>query len=213
MLGGLADSFVCCSCGRQEEELIKRKRELEARRGTGKRAHSTPPGTPSGHSTPSTAPSLATERVLFASPSSQRDSQPCGVGISFSVDGSGMMRVESLVHGGPAYTSGMVRRDDVLVEVDGCDVTGMPVETVGGLITGPQNTYVTMGFERTVRSEGGQPATSQVVTVEMVRVHIRDITRSLSQGELLQHLSYQHSHGSVTPRADPQCACAPQGSS
>ena len=50
----------------------------------------------------------------------------CGLGVSLRVDEGGDCRVGRLEPGGAAARSGLVQAGDVLVEVDGTPVRGMP---------------------------------------------------------------------------------------
>ncbi len=59
----------------------------------------------------------------------------CGLGVSLRVDEGGDYRVGRLEPGGAAARSGLVRAGDVLVEVDGAPVRGMPY--AGCALTAP----------------------------------------------------------------------------
>jgi len=66
------------------------------------------------------------------------------------VDASGAPKlfIAALASGGPADLNGRVKEGDVLVSIDGVDVTNMPVEELGDHILGPQGSNVVIGVNR-----------------------------------------------------------------
>jgi C-terminal processing protease CtpA/Prc len=56
--------------------------------------------------------------------------QPAGIGVVFKVGQDKGMYVKALSPDGPAYASGLVQVDDLLMTVNGKDVFGKPVTEV-----------------------------------------------------------------------------------
>ena len=72
-----------------------------------------------------------------------------GVGIFFQQDSeTNEVFVKTIVKGGAADRSGVLRVGDVVVRVDHDNVEGQPLSTLRSRILGGQGTYVTLGFRR-----------------------------------------------------------------
>uniref|UniRef100_A0A7S4P6I8 PDZ domain-containing protein n=1 Tax=Guillardia theta TaxID=55529 RepID=A0A7S4P6I8_GUITH len=72
-----------------------------------------------------------------------------GVGIFFQQDSdSNEVFVKTIVKGGSADRSGVIRMGDVVVRVDHDNVEGQPLAILRTGILGTQGTYVTLGFRR-----------------------------------------------------------------
>ena len=80
-----------------------------------------------------------------------------GVGIVFSTDAGGALRVKGLAPGGPASLTGLIMPGDCLVEIDGRDVYRQSVAKVQDEVVGVINSTVTLGFRR-----GGEGRVHQV---------------------------------------------------
>ncbi len=76
-----------------------------------------------------------------------------GVGIFFLQEKAGKFYVASLVKGGSAERSGVIREGDVIVKVNGEDLTNKPLSALRGWILGPQGSYVTLAFQRSTGTE------------------------------------------------------------
>ncbi len=86
-----------------------------------------------------------------------------GVGM-FCVFEKGSIVVRQVLDGMSAQLSGRVSKDDVIFSVDGCDVDGMTLDTVRGMLVGDEGTYVTVGFLRKMPGGG-----SERFTVDLLR--------------------------------------------
>jgi len=72
-----------------------------------------------------------------------------GVGIFFQQDSdTNEVFVKTIVTGGSADRSGVIRVSDVVVRVDHDNVEGQPLSTLRSRILGRQGSYVTLGFRR-----------------------------------------------------------------
>jgi len=77
-----------------------------------------------------------------------------GVGIFFQQEPqSGKVYVASIVQGGSADRSGVIRINDVIVKVDDEDVQGQPLSNLRNLILGKQGSYVVLAFRRVTGTE------------------------------------------------------------
>lgn len=72
-----------------------------------------------------------------------------GVGVQIEFNEQSYVRVVSPLEGTPAQRAG-IRTGDLIKFVDGKDVFGLTLDQVVDLITGPANTKVTLGIERTM---------------------------------------------------------------
>eukprot|EP00960_Hanusia_phi_P076161 768523-Hanusia_phi.AAC.9 len=96
---------------------------------------------------------LSNERLGIVGNVMSNKRSKCGCGIIFAADTRGALVVDGLVPGGSAEASGLLRRGDVLVEVDGMDVYCKPVGQVGPLLLGPPGSRVSLGLTRNVDGE------------------------------------------------------------
>jgi C-terminal processing protease CtpA/Prc len=64
--------------------------------------------------------------------------QDSGVGIFLAPNRSGQFIVTRVTPGGTAHRSGKVHIGDILLAVNGSGLEGIPVDTVRGMIVGPQ---------------------------------------------------------------------------
>lgn len=71
-----------------------------------------------------------------------------GCGIIFMMDPRGAMIVDALVPFGPASRSGLLKRGDVLIDVDGVNVYRKPVVVVGPLLLGENGSTVRLALDR-----------------------------------------------------------------
>ena len=77
-----------------------------------------------------------------------------GVGIVFSVDEWGGLRVKHLIAGGPAAMSQEVTLGDVLYEIDGLDVYQKSVDEIQQVVMGPKDSVVTLGWKNSANLSG-----------------------------------------------------------
>ncbi len=82
----------------------------------------------------------------YSEQSSSIDSKITGIGVNITTD-SGKIKVISLIEGSPA-SSAKIQADDLIIEVNGKDVSGMQVSDVANLVRGPENTYVNITILR-----------------------------------------------------------------
>mmetsp|Transcript_11599 Transcript_11599/g.23951 ORF Transcript_11599/g.23951 Transcript_11599/m.23951 type:complete len:139 (-) Transcript_11599:82-498(-) len=80
--------------------------------------------------------------------STMQAQEECGCGIVFGTDPSGSLACRSFVPGGPAESSGLVQKGDILASVDGCDVLRKPVGQVAPLLLGKAGSRVRLGLQR-----------------------------------------------------------------
>jgi hypothetical protein len=80
-------------------------------------------------------------------PSRTTDGAVCGVGLVLVPDRVGALVVSSVTDGGPAARTNLVRRGDVLKQIDGKDVYMWPMARVRPLIVGSAGSIVTLGMQ------------------------------------------------------------------
>jgi hypothetical protein len=86
-----------------------------------------------------------------------------GIGMQLDIDSNGNFIVEDLVDGGPAHTSGKIKRRSRIISVNGTPVRGLTLEQVSKSLAGPVGTPVLLAFD----------SNSYVYTVEVVRARLR----------------------------------------
>lgn len=104
-------------------------------------------------------------------------SRMVGVGIIFSTDEMGGLKVKGLAPGGPAVSTRMIISGDTLVEIDGRNVFRQSVAEVQDQVVGLINSTVTLGFQR----EG----TGDVYRVQLRRVwdpSLEELTTIMGDG-------------------------------
>ncbi len=82
-----------------------------------------------------------------APPSRTSEGAVCGVGLVLVPDRVGALVVSSVTEGGPAARTNLVRRGDVLKQIDGRDVYTWPMARVRPLIVGAAGSIVTLGMQ------------------------------------------------------------------
>ncbi len=99
-----------------------------------------------------------------------------GIGAELSVE-DGVVRIVRLIPGSPAERSGLLP-EDLIMNVGGDDVSGLPLPDVIGKIRGPKGTSVTL---EAARARGGDFDT---VTVTIVRdtIHVPSATYEVKAG-------------------------------
>ncbi len=90
-----------------------------------------------------------TPAVAAPPPSRTTDGAVCGVGLVLVPDRVGALVVSSVTDGGPAAKTNLVRRGDVLKQIDGRDVYMWPMARVRPLIVGSAGSIVTLGMQVT----------------------------------------------------------------
>ena len=83
------------------------------------------------------------------------DKNLCGVGINFKADSTGALAVHSLLSGSPAQIDGQILPGDVLEMVDKKNVFRHSLSEVVNQLLGPQDTEVTLTFQR--RTDNSPP--------------------------------------------------------
>jgi len=89
--------------------------------------------------------------------SCESDQETAGVGIFLRqepIKNGGCVYVESVREKCSADRSGSIQIHDVIVEVNGVHVQGLPMSTLRDLITGKQGTYVVIMFRRMTNTSG-----------------------------------------------------------
>jgi hypothetical protein len=146
---------------------------------------------PSSHATP---PSHVMPPPLAMPSPTLSSARMVGVGIIFSTDERGGLKVKGLAPGGPAASTRMIFTGDTLVEIDGRNVYRQSVADVQDQVVGLINSTVTLGFQREV--------TGDVYRVQLRRVwdpSLEELTTIM--GENVPSPSPQASPGKE-PRAD-----------
>ena len=81
----------------------------------------------------------------------QTPAEICGVGIKFGerLDSTGKITVyvKRILQGGPAHAKGGINLGDVLVRLDGEDISGSGLNFLRTRIPGPANSFVKLGFQ------------------------------------------------------------------
>ncbi len=94
-------------------------------------------------------------------------------GIGLSIDGRpGFIRVKEVFANGPARQAG-IRKDDIIVQIDGVPITEWSLARIGETLRGPRGTPVTLVLSRAGRTFE-ITVTRQNVVVQTVFVEIRD---------------------------------------
>ena len=115
-----------------------------------------------------------------------------GVGIIFSTDERGGLKVKGLAPGGPAASTRMIFTGDTLVEIDGRNVYRQSVVDVQDQVVGLINSTVTLGFQREV--------TGDVYRVQLRRVwdpSLEELTTIMGE-----NVPSPHASPGKEPRAD-----------
>lgn len=89
-----------------------------------------------------------------------------GIGVVLKPTSEGYV-ISEIVRDGPAGKSGLVKIDDKIWEIDGNQVSGLPLNKVMGMLRGKQGTKVTLVLKRTV-DERGSPM-EKMVNVTLTR--------------------------------------------
>jgi len=99
-----------------------------------------------------------------------------GATLSHNENGGGA-RVQGVIRGLPAFNAG-IRAGDVIVEVNGEDMTRLEINEIVAKIRGPQNTRVTVGIRR--------DGTNAVLRFEMIRqrVEIISVSKTILPGNV-----------------------------
>lgn len=101
-----------------------------------------------------------------------------GIGATLSPnENGGGARVQGVIRGLPAFNAG-VRAGDIIIEVNGEDMTKLDLNEIVAKIRGPQNTKVTIGIRR--------DGTNAVLRFEMIRqrVEIISVSRTMLPGNV-----------------------------
>ncbi len=87
------------------------------------------------------------------------NSSTVGIGVYLSGGGKDPLRIDSIIPDSPAAKSGKLKPGDLIIAVDGKDITGMTIDQVRPLITGKAGTDVTLTIKRV---SANPPATFDV---------------------------------------------------
>lgn len=100
-----------------------------------------------------------------------------GIGATLSPNENGGARILGVIRGLPAFNAG-IRAGDVVVEVNGQDVTKLDLNEIVAQIRGPRDTKVTIG----IRREG----TNAILRFEMIRqrVEIISVSKTILPGNV-----------------------------
>ncbi len=114
-----------------------------------------------------------TPAVAAPPPARTTDGAVCGVGLVLVPDRVGALVVSSVTDGGPAARTNLVRRGDVLKQIDGKDVYMWPMARVRPLIVGSAGSIVTLGMQvmRSSACSFLQFVAFDVLHSERVRTH------------------------------------------
>jgi carboxyl-terminal processing protease len=91
-----------------------------------------------------------------------------GIGVEVQLKDA-HLTIVAPIDGSPAFQAGL-RPGDVILEVDGKDITGLPLDQVVGLILGPAGTSVTLTI---LSPDSGQ---TQEVTLQRAHITIHNVT-------------------------------------
>jgi carboxyl-terminal processing protease len=103
-----------------------------------------------------------------------------GIGITVEQTRRGA-QVQSIAADGPAANAG-IRRGDVIVEIDGQATADLDLDTISGLLAGPENTWLALSL----RERAGRVRT---LTLERVRVPPETVQPVRVEGVLLLRIS------------------------
>ena len=76
------------------------------------------------------------------------NSSTVGIGVYLSGGGKDPLRIDSIIPDSPASKSGKLKPGDLIIAVDGKDISGMTIDQVRPLITGKAGTQVTLTIKR-----------------------------------------------------------------
>jgi carboxyl-terminal processing protease len=79
-----------------------------------------------------------------------------GIGVYLSGGGKDPLRIDAIIPDSPASKSGKLKPGDLIIAVDGKDISGKTIDEVRPLITGKEGTSVTL----TIKRVGAAPSTS-----------------------------------------------------
>eukprot|EP00290_Baffinella_frigidus_P008411 CAMPEP_0180137808 /NCGR_PEP_ID=MMETSP0986-20121125/12469_1 /TAXON_ID=697907 /ORGANISM="non described non described, Strain CCMP2293" /LENGTH=410 /DNA_ID=CAMNT_0022079413 /DNA_START=56 /DNA_END=1288 /DNA_ORIENTATION=+ len=115
-----------------------------------------------------------------------------GVGIFFQQDSdTNEVFVKTIVKGGSADRSGVLRVGDVVVRVDHDDVEGQPLSTLRSRILGNQGSYVTLGFRR---REGAETTYYDVPLMRGSPEYFESLRATQPLQDEIERLTRQNSH-------------------
>ena len=93
-----------------------------------------------------------------------------GIGVTLNQDPTTKeWSIASTMAGSPAEKSG-VRRGDIILTVDGTNITNKPYDTVSGLIQGKEGTTVALGIRR------ADSAQTQTINVVRAEIEVQNVT-------------------------------------
>ncbi len=126
-----------------------------------------------------------------------------GVGITLKRQNDGTIRVDSLLSGGPAAKSGLIKDGDTLLQINGQKITGDSFEKVMGLMQNRKETDLVLTVQRPGSKELiGVPLRKEEITVQGDRVDVA--SRKINDGIIgiiTLHSFYQGANG-VTSEED-----------
>jgi hypothetical protein len=138
--------------------------------------------------------------------------RPAGIGLLLErVDGEDDVHVKELTPGGAAEKDGRIVKMDVILSVDGVDVTGMHLEKVFKLILGEEGTKVTLQVQRTYAKSRSKPRGApyssvgdDVTTffVTLTRRYMANLDHELGHLEISPPRERLSSRGRSPPRHD-----------
>ena len=112
-------------------------------------------------------------------PGYSRQQCQCGVGIGFQDDIGGNIFVSSLAARGPAFRCRQIQVGDVLVRINGADITSKSAQELGPFLVGPAGSEVLLQFRR----RRGTAWNYNEFTVHLIREWVLP-PRSLAQAQV-----------------------------
>jgi carboxyl-terminal processing protease len=105
-----------------------------------------------------------------------------GIGVTLNQDSTTKeWTITSTIAGSPAEKVG-IRRGDILLKVNGTDVTNKPYDAVSGLIQGPEGTTVALDVRR---ADNAQPLTFKVTRAE---IDVQNVTMHYIKENHIAHI-------------------------
>ena len=115
----------------------------------------------------------------FPPPGTGRQQCQSGVGIGFQDDIGGNIFVSSLAARGPAFRCRQIQVGDVLVRINGADITSKSAQELGPFLVGPAGSEVLLQFRR----RRGTAWNYNEFTVHLIREWVLP-PRSLAQAQV-----------------------------
>lgn len=114
-----------------------------------------------------------------------------GIGAEVTINNNGQVVVVAPIDGSPAQKAG-VKAGDIIIKVDGVDVSGMSLQTVVDKVLGPAGTKVTLTLQ--------DPASNALrdVTITRAKVQINNVSWQMLPGSTIAHVRIAEFSNGVT---------------